>query len=59
MTNQEIIRQAKNEITDYLYFAAEQQIVKLIDQGELNEDDYARWDNAQEEMRCMMAEFSA
>jgi hypothetical protein len=41
---------------DALYFATEKQIVRLIDTGRIDEDFYSRWDQYQEDMRCMMSE---
>ena len=38
-----------------LAIATEYQVLFLIDQNVLTEDDYARWDDLQEEMRCEMA----
>ena len=43
---------------EVLYYAKEQQICSLIDQGKISEDFSARWDDYQEEMRCLMADFS-
>lgn len=45
-----------NDEWDALYYASEEQINKLIDQGRIDEDFFSRHDNYQEELRCMMAE---
>jgi hypothetical protein len=42
---------------DALYFATEKQINKLIGQGKIDEDFSSRYQDYQEEMRCMVAEF--
>lgn len=42
---------------DALYFATEKQINKLIDDGKISEDFSSRYEDYQEEMRCMAAEF--
>jgi hypothetical protein len=42
---------------DALYFATEKQINKLIDEGKISEDFSSRYEDYQEEMRCMTAEF--
>lgn len=41
-----------------LYFASEEQINTLIRRGDIDEDFSSRHQEYQEEMRCMMAEFS-
>lgn len=38
-----------------LDLASEHQVITLIDMGIMEEDDLARWDNVQEEMRCELA----
>ncbi len=40
-----------------LMLSSEKEICKWIDQGLLSEDAYSWWDNAQEDMRFMLAEF--
>ena len=42
---------------DVLYFAKEEQINALIDGGQIDEDFGPRFQNHQEEMRIMMADF--
>ena len=42
---------------EVLYYAKEDQISTLIDQGSISEDFISRWDDYQEEMRCMMKVF--
>ncbi len=41
-----------------LYTATEEQIMQLTAEGKIDEDFYSRHQDYQEEMRCMMAEFS-
>lgn len=48
-----------NDWGDALYLATEEQIVKLIDRGEIDEDFHSRHQDAQEELRCMMSEFTS
>lgn len=40
-----------------LALSSEEEISNWIEQGKLPEDAYSWWNNAQEEMRCMMSEF--
>ncbi len=49
-----------NESDDWecLYFASEEQIDKLINQGRIDEDFGSRHQNYQEELRCMLNEAS-
>lgn len=41
---------------DALYHAEETQIGQLIDEARIDEDFYSRWQDYQEEMRCLRAE---
>lgn len=42
---------------DPLYYATEAQINTLIQRGDIDEDFSSRYEQYQEEMRCMKAEF--
>jgi len=57
ITNQNIIDDLKNGDWDCLYFAKEDQIYNLIDCGKIDEDFGSRYEDYQEELRCMKAEF--
>lgn len=41
---------------DALYYAAEEQVCALIDQGRISEDFFSRHQDYQEEARCLMAD---
>lgn len=55
MTNKEIKSLIISDKPMALALMTEKQCLKFIDNGVLDSDDYARWDNAQEEMRCLIA----
>lgn len=41
---------------DVLYYATEKQIGSLIEQGKIDEDFSPRWEDYQEELRCLRHE---
>lgn len=45
------------DATGSLMLADQQDILDWIDAGEISEDAFSWWDNAQEELRCMIAKF--
>lgn len=61
LTKEEIKADIKRNGVDAsgsLMLAEEKDILEWIDKGEISEDAYSWWDNAQEELRCMMNEFA-
>jgi len=55
MTLTTIVKQINAGNTECLYLATQQQIDGLISSGRIDEDFAAKYDEAQEEMRCLMA----
>ena len=56
VTLESIEADIKNDCWNALYYATEEQISKLIDQGRISEDFFSRHQDYQEEMRCLHAE---
>ena len=57
MNMKEIASRLNNGDWEPLYYATEKQIDTLIEQGRIEEDFYCRYQDYQEEVRCMMDEF--
>jgi len=57
MNTKEITSRLNNGDWEPLYYATEKQIDTLIEQGRIEEDFYCRYQDYQEEVRCMMDEF--
>ena len=55
MTLTTIVKQINAGNTECLYLATQAQMDKLISSGRIDEDFAAKYDEAQEEMRCLMA----
>ena len=43
----------------HLYLIKYEELNILYDQGRVDEDIFAHWDNCQEELRCMIADLAA
>ena len=55
MTLTTIVNQISAGNTECLYLATQRQIDNLISSGRIDEDFAAKYDEAQEEMRCLMS----
>ena len=55
MTLTTIVNQINAGNTECLYLATQEQIDGLVSSGRIDEDFAAKYDEAQEEMRCLMA----